>query len=410
MGSILTLAQTWLRSYVTAGVPASGVNQPAKAEGLDVFEALDDIVTAVPATSDPTEPLTGQGWWRTDLPGPADEMLFRVYDGAQKLPGFICDTTNHILRIAALSIVPQGRLTLATGVPVMVSSQSAKTVVYYTPHVGTLIPIWDGYAFSLRSFAELSNDLTADSTGKAGPAAAGNSKNYDLFVWSDSDGTMRLTRGPDWTSDTARGTGAGTTELERVQGLWRNKVAITNGPAAGYGTYVGTIRTNGSAQANWIPGAIATGGTAAVLGVWNAFNRVEVRGLVGDDTNTWSYATATIRPANNSATMRVSFVVGLQEDFLEADYQVGFANDTNSHGGSAGVGYDSTTAFSGRFMFVVNGGSNSDALVAGGQHAVQPLGFHYLQALEKGTGGGTQTWLGDNSGACQNGLSYHGRF
>ena len=409
MGTISTLARAWLRNFVTDGVPASGVNEPSKAEGRAVFDAIDDIVVAAPLTTEPADKYHGLGYWLTASPAAGTSSFF-VNDAAlEDLPAYTIDETNHVLTTVAVTLQPQGRLTLATGVPVLVSSQAGKTVVYYAPYVGNLVPVWNGYYFSATRFAELSNDLTASSTGKAGPAAATTNSNYDLFVWSDA-GTVRLTRGPLWTSDTARGTGAGTTELQRVGGLWVNKVAITNGPAAGYGTYVGTIRTDGSSQANWIPGAVAASGTAAVLGVWNAFNRVEVRGLVGDDTNSWSYNTATIRPANNSATMRVSFVVGLQEDFLEADYQVSFSNDANSHGGSAGVGYDSTTAFAGRFLQALNGGSNSGVLIAGGKHAVQPLGFHYLQALEKGTGTGTQTWHGDNNGGCQNGLAYHGRF
>jgi hypothetical protein len=65
-----------------------------------------------------------------------------------------------------------------------------------------------------------------------------------------------------------------------------NSVAITNGPAASRGTYVGTTRSNGSSQLDWIVGGSASGGTAAFLWVWNAYNRVTVVGSTIDTGTT----------------------------------------------------------------------------------------------------------------------------
>lgn len=310
------------------------------------------------------------------------------------------------------SFTPQGRLTLATGVPVMISAQTGKTLVYYSPYSGNLIPIYDGTDVVATVFAEVSNDLTASSTGNAGPAAATTNSNYDLFVWNDS-GTVRLTRGAPWTSDTARGTGAGTSELQRVNGIWTNKVAITNGPGANAGTYVGTIRTDGSSQANWQPGAVAANGTAALLNVWNAYSRIEMRGLVGDTTDSWTYTTATVRSANASATMRVSFLQGLQEDFFNGSYQTSAANTGSGLAAAvAGIGYDATNAFTGRFPLgaSANVAGTGIAVSLGGDTSVQTLGFHFMQACEYSGATGTTTWYGDNGGTAQSGLTYHGRF
>lgn len=307
---------------------------------------------------------------------------------------------------------PQGRLTLVSDTPVMTSSQSAATTIYYSPYSGNQVLI-NGGAGSMLSvpFTELSNITTNSSTGNAGPAAVAANSNYDLFVWLD-DGTVRLTRGPAWSSDTARGTGAGTTELQRVVGIWTNKAAITNGPGVNLGVYLGTVRSNGSSQIDFIYGGIGSGGTAASLGVWNTYNRVDVRGLVGDSTNSWTYSTATWRAANNSANMRVSFVVGLQEDFFQADYSV-ITTCPNGADHAAAIGYDSTTAMSGRAIhsLVLPGGVGQPW----GTFNAQPLGFHYMQAIEQDTSGaasGTLTWYGTNgsAGVYQNGLTYVGRF
>lgn len=302
---------------------------------------------------------------------------------------------------------PQGRLTLSTGVAVPVANVTGATSIYFTPFRGNLVPLYDGTGMKWTPFTELTN-TTTDNTKN--PAAMTTNSNYDLFVWSDS-GTLRLGRGPAWTSDTGRGTGAGTTELELVNGLYVNKIAITNGAAAQRGTYVGTVRSDGSSQCNWHVGAVAASGTAALLCVWNAYNRADIRGLIGDTTDSWSYSTATIRPANNSSTMRVSCVIGLQEDFFFADYRSQQSNTNQAQGGYAGIGYDSTTVFSGRNSLIANPGSVGDMIaIVEGDHAVQPLGFHYFQALEKSTGTGTSTWYGDSAATLQTGLRYIGTF
>lgn len=298
---------------------------------------------------------------------------------------------------------PQGRLTLTTALPILASAVTGATSIYYTPYAGNKVPIYNGSAFTMTTFAELTN-TTTDNTKN--PAAVTTNSNYDLFVWNDS-GTIRLGRGPAWTSDTGRGTGAGTTELLRVNGILLNNVAITNGPGAALGTYVGTVRSDGSSQINWQPGAVAASGTAGLLCVWNAYNRVFVSNLIGDTTDNWTYSTSTIRAANGSNTMRVSFVQGLQEDRFSGDYRISIA-DAGGGTGIAGIGYNSTSAFSGRRVSATNPPGNSVGL--GGTHTVQALGFNYMQACEYGVAG-TVLWIGDGGSSLQqSGLIYDGRF
>jgi hypothetical protein len=244
-------------------------------------------------------------------------------------------------------------------------------------------------------------------TGNAGPAAVAANNNYDLFAWNNG-GTVTLTRGPAWTSDTVRGTGAGTSELQRVNGLWTNKNAVTNGPGVNLGTYVGTVRSNSSSQIDYIGGAVAANGTAASIGVWNAFNRLPVRGFVGDSTVQWIYTTATVRSANGSNTMRVSLVQGLQEDYAFAEYTT-TTSATVGNQLNAGICLDSTSAFSGRVGYsqAIN---NAAYVPMAGSHTAQLLGFHYLQACEYSSASGTSYWWGTGGGIGQNGLTYVGMF
>lgn len=270
---------------------------------------------------------------------------------------------------------PQGRITLSTATPVMTSTVSGATTVYYTPYAGLFVPLYDGTNIVMTSIAAELSQATTDATKS--PAACTTNSNYDVFVWSDS-GAMRATRGPAWSSDTARGTGAGTTELERVQGVYLNKVAITNGPAANRGTYVGTIRTNGSSQVDFILGGAASGGTAGVLGVWNAYNRVGVVASAFDSGTSYTYSTATWRAQRGGTTMRVSFVLGLAEDAIHCLY--GTVVDPGV-GGQAliGIGIDTTTASTSPYASV----PASTSISATADYTSAPLlGFHYAGANE----------------------------
>jgi hypothetical protein len=294
----------------------------------------------------------------------------------------------------ACPIAPGGRLTLASGVPVMTSDVAGATTVYYTPYIHQCVPLYDGASFVMTDIGGQLSQATTDTTKS--PAAVTTNTNYDLFVWNDS-GTFRCTRGPAWSSGTARGTGSGTTELERVQGILVNKQAITNGPAARRGTYVGTIRSNGSSQIDWIFGDVSAGGTAGVLNVWNCYNRADIATRVADSTDLWTYATAAWRAANNSSTYRVSFVLGLDDVQVSAQH-CGFVQRAGSNvNAMVGVGLDTTTAFSGSAVGALS--NVTGAVGANAQYAGYPgIGAHFISAIEY-TNGATATYYGDGAAA-----------
>jgi hypothetical protein len=270
----------------------------------------------------------------------------------------------------------------------MASSVAAATTVYYTPALGNQIPIYDGTRFVPTTFAEVSQ-ATTDTTKS--PAAVTTNSNYDVFVWNDS-GTVRATRGPAWSSSTARGTGAGTTELQLLNGIYTNKNAITNGPAANRGTYVGTIRSNGTSTIDYILGAQ---GTAAVLGVWNNYNRVQVSTSVSDATASWTYSTATIRQSRASAVNQVSFVSGLSEECLLASVNQAFGLAA-SVGATCQVGLalDSTTVFD-KYNNANNNAATALTLGVAVNHTYLPqIGYHYISMNETGDGTTTTTFVG----------------
>lgn len=296
---------------------------------------------------------------------------------------------------------PGFRLTLTTAIPVLQADVTAATTVFYTPYKHNYVRLYNGTHWYVIQSAEVSQTL-ADTTKS--PAAAAVSSLYDMFFWNDS-GTLRCTRGPAWTSGTARGAGAATTELERVDGTWVNKVAITNGPAAQRGLYVGTISTsasgaNGQLNMMYSPAA-AAGGSANRLDVWNMYNRVPVGSLCRASDNSWTYALAVWRAANASNSDRITVVCGQSEDFCHV-VKAGLTTEAGGAFGSVGIGFDATNAFVG-----TPGVTSIAVMTSITAHYVglTGIGSHYFQSVEYSTAA-TATFYGDNNvpAANQSGL------
>ena len=236
---------------------------------------------------------------------------------------------------------------MQTVTPVMTTTQSAKTTIYYTPYAGNMVTLYDGANMVPNVFSEISV-ATTDTTKN--PAAIGVSKVNDWFVWNDG-GTLRLSHGPDWTNDTTRSAG---TTLLMVNGILLNNASITNGPAATLGTYVGTTRSNASSQLDYIFGAAASGGTAAFFGVWNAYNRVTIGTAVTDSGAGYTYTSGTVRQARASAGNQISFVLGANEDSVFAAYSQRIDVLANATGGGFGLGFDSTTTYGCQRTNIIN--------------------------------------------------------
>ncbi len=338
------------------------------------IKAADTIVDALNTELDHSGSTSGQVFTST---GPATSPTW------QALPAPPTPTV--------VTLAHQGRLTLTSGNPVLTSSVAGATTVYYVLYTGDRIALWDGSKFVNTVFTELSQ-ATTDTTKS--PAAVAASKIYDLFVWSDA-GTPRCTRGFAWSSDTTRGTGVGTTELQWVNGILTNKFAITNGPAAGFGTYVGSIRSNASSTVDFSFGGASAGGTAGWFGVWNMYNRRLFTARVDDTTAGWTLAAATPRITNNSSSNRINFLSGVSEDVVEANYFNSFTMPAVSGAFAViGLGLDATTAFD--HYYFGQTGSASILSFAGGTHASFPpqFGWHYITGMEASDGTHTTTFNG----------------
>ena len=259
------------------------------------------------------------------------------------------------------------RLTLVSNTPVMTSEVLAATTLYLTPYIGNKIALYNGSAWDIVTSAQVSLSLsgfTADT-------------NYDIFAYNNS-GTVTL-ESLAWTSS-----GAGTST--RATALaYQDGVLVKSGTATR--RYIGTIRTTGTTgQCQFSFGGLANGGVESKLFVWNYYNRIKVPAKVRDATDSWTYSTATWRPANNSTACRVSFICGLAEDNITASY----INFGNSGACGISVGLNVTNTFTEIASF---GGANGSGTVI--LETACSTGFNFVQALEISNPATLVTFYGD---------------
>lgn len=275
--------------------------------------------------------------------------------------------------------IPSGRLSLTSGTTIQTADVVGATSVYYMPYQGNVVPIYSGSVYNTYTFSELTLTLTA--------GAHLQGKIYDVFV-ALQGGAVVVGTGPAWTASNSRGTGAGTTQLTRLNGILVNSqvMTLTNGAttyasiAASQCTYVGSIycTANGQTTMQLNPSS-TSGGPAAVMGVYNYYNRVKTTCHASDSTASWLYSTNTWRSANGSNNNRISWLDGRGTAFVEVTYSVTTNGTATAAGALCGIGINSTTSPTGSV-----GQRYGDYYGSIHAHWVQIplLGFNYAQALE----------------------------
>jgi hypothetical protein len=205
--------------------------------------------------------------------------------------------------------------------------------------------------------------------------------------------------GTNHTGGIGRGTGAGTTELQLLNGIWTNKnsITLTNGAGAGtvvaanQATYVGSFYTTAAGQTGMqFNPAAASGGSNTILALWNAYNRVLVTSMSRDNHANWTYTSATWRPMDNSVSDRVTYLDGLAQSFAQTFGGVS-AGTNGSSITAIGQNWNSTAATP-----TVIGSSN---VASGGWLSVNTfilpnLGYNYVSGMEAVTTGASGNYGG----------------
>lgn len=196
------------------------------------------------------------------------------------------------------------RCSVVTGDPNPTADYLAQTSIYAFPYKGDTYAQWDGAAFASQAFTVQTLSLNASHTANSV---------YDIYLWLDG-ATQRVVTGPAWSSATSRGTGAGTAEIETVNGVAVNKVSMTvrNGATtytmpARYGTVIGTFQASANGQVEW---------SAKYRGIYNFYNKMIAEMHICPGYNSDSAATSynisstTYVEANGGTGSRIKYVLG----------------------------------------------------------------------------------------------------
>ncbi len=264
------------------------------------------------------------------------------------------------------------RLTGVSATPVMVADSTALNTVYLAQYTGNRIALLDSNAnWQLLSPA---SEPSLAVTGRTADTP------FDVFAYSNA-GTVTL-EFLDWTNATTRATG-----LTRVDGIWTKAGDSTR-------RYMGSIRARSATTFYWWQNGVDV---PARLDVFNADNRVTVWFSNTSTQNTWPYTIATVHQIAGTGTntnYQVDVMVGLEEETFDIEVMA-LSSNGSAVERAVGIGYDSTTAFSG-----VIGVTNVTTAIAQtvGRFVNRPtIGRHYYAWLEISTASGTTTWYGDNN-------------
>lgn len=253
-----------------------------------------------------------------------------------------------------------GRLTLESGVPVSTNAQADKGTLYFTPYKGDQLGLYDGAAWVIRTFAELSLSL-------AGYTA---SKPYDIWAY-DNAGTVTL-ESTVWTNDTTRATA-----LALQDGVYVKAGTTTR-------RYLGTIYITAA-------GAKTTD-SAAFRWVWNHYNQEERSVAAYDSTASWTYATAAWRQARASTANQIDFVIGVSGGVVDVSACAGYNNQLNNLANARiGLALDATNTadVSSQNAAATQAGTAFTRRVTG-----VAAGRHYFAWVEYEASGYTTTWYG----------------
>lgn len=275
------------------------------------------------------------------------------------------------------------RLSLTSGRPVTEGEITGASILYLAAARGNGIGLYESSVWKAYFAAAQSITLTGLTSGK----------NYDVFAYTNG-GTLKFDLGPAWSSDTARGTGAGTTELTTQDEVYVNNVSVTsliNGHtvAAKAGRYLGTIRTSSTTT---------TEDNSAKRFVWNYYHRARRALYLSETTTSWTYTSQTWRQARATTSNKVEGVIGIgYETLLDLTaYTAASVGSTTLQNASVGIGEDSTTAPDALCMGMSTqllGGSALNQITA--RLVKHPtLGYHAWNWLESGNTN-TVTFFGE---------------
>lgn len=254
-------------------------------------------------------------------------------------------------------VIPGGRLTLESGVPVSTTNQIAKTTIYYTPYVHNVISLWDGTDWVPTTFAETSLAL----------GTITNARPYDVFGYLSS-GSLALEM-LSWTSNTARATAVTLQDGRYCKSGDKTRLLL--------GTFYTTSTTT-------------TADSESTRYLSNVYNTVQKRGVMSiSSTYSHTYTTADWREWNNgTGVTRIQFIIAIANSSTIASLLANLSGAVALNG-YVNLQINGTDGSSRLTVTNISGyGSNIVPSVAA-LYSAQAAGKHYMTIIEYGNSGTT---------------------
>ena len=272
---------------------------------------------------------------------------------------YVIESAERIGRnvITHQAMIPGGRLTLTTGVPVTTSDVTAATTIYYTPYIHNIITLWDGAGWKPIEFSEVSLALGTVTSDKP----------YDVFGYL-SAGALVLEKLV-WTNDTTRAT----------------NITIQDGRYCKSGDkarlYLGSFYTTSTTT---------TEHSAAKQYVWNKYNKVEnyAYKIMGDSSH--SYQSSTARYYNNDSSARIDILTGLQEATIQA-LSTGVVTQDSGSLAIVGIMDNVTNSIGSGRVDIQSGASYTSTRLQGSRTYLPILGKQFY-AIGEATGAASVTF------------------
>lgn len=287
--------------------------------------------------------LNAEGTW----------LAYDRYVGVKSGPSLTVDPTINDFRLSGVSATP-----------VMVADSTSLSTIFLCQYRGGDIALFDGVNWQL---ATPSTEVSLAVTGRTTDLP------FDIFAFL-SAGVVTL-EFLNWTSATVRATG-----LTRVDGVWTKTGDSTR-------RYLGSCRARSATTFHFVRGGV---NLPCKFDLWNVDNRMAHGFQLTGTGVDYAYATAAWRQANASVNYQVDIMVGLQEESFEAILQGISLTATTSIARYVGIGFDSTTTFSGLVTGTQNPAAVSTAQLAHAAITHLPtIGRHFYSWMEFGGTGVT---------------------
>ena len=339
----------------------------------------------------------------------------------------------------------QGRLTLTSGTAITTSDVTGASTIYFTPHKGNRLALYDGSVWNLMAFSELSLAL----------GTLVNAMAYDVFVY-DNAGTPTL-EATEWKNEavtmtiaapcvvtwTAHGMVTGNSVTFTTTGALPTGLAVntqyfitkindntfnlsatrallaagtfitTSGTQSGthtaHGPHArqtdialqdGVYVKSGATTRRYLGTFLTTSTTTtedSVLNrlLWNQYNQEPRMLRIIEATDTWAYSTTTYRQANANVANQVNIITGNITLISLTNYHT-FA--TSANGGRTAIGEDLVNTVEANCILGLNAGTLGSGQANGLTcffEKYPSIGYHSYIWIERGNTG--VTFSGDNA-------------